>query len=101
MSDKIEPALTPEEWRLARLWHAGKMPGGKVRGMVVLDLPETHRHGAAALALYGQPFGFTREDIGELDDVVEIAENEGFSCDAVRRIRDRIEALLPPQDAEP
>ena len=91
--EKITPALTPEEWRLARLWHAGKMPGGKVRGMVVLDLPETHRHGAAAVALYGQPFGFTREDVEALRGLAADLHpyNEPFYS-----LADRIEALLPP-----
>ena len=60
------------------------------------------RHAIAATALHGQPFGFTREDVALLRehftwdvtcDVSEGAARSGTS------LADRIEALLPPEDA--
>jgi len=95
-----EPALTPSEWRLLRLWNAGKMPGGRVRGMVVLGLPESHKHGAAACALYGQPFGFTHEDIEILrtmSTTADASDYAGWLAEPLTSIADRLEALLPPK----
>lgn len=97
MADETtQPALTAEEWRLLKLWTAGKMPGGKVRGMVVLDLPDSHRHGAAACALYGEPYGFTQEDVEALRDAFFVLTEHGGDSGSIGHIADRIAALLPP-----
>lgn len=101
---RIAPALTPEEWRLVKLWNAGKMPGGKVRGMVVLDLPDEHRHGAAACALHDQPFGFTWEDVDDLNELLaaydwdSIHGEEQERQDRIPRLIAKIAALLPPRE---
>jgi hypothetical protein len=109
-SREIQPALTPDEWRVLTLRNAGKPVGGKVRGQVVRDLPPDHQHGAAACALYGQPFGFTQEDVQALETAVFAIERAGsqFDCsaadcditmaerDAAARVVAKIRALLPP-----
>jgi len=103
----MKPALTPEEWRLTLLWAKGKLPGGKVRGMCVLDLPPEHQHGAAALALHAQPFGFSRLDVATLLNALSCLRGAlcGFPEDepaerdriALISLAARIEALLPPE----
>jgi len=94
----MKPALTPEEWRLTLLWAKGKLPGGKVRGMCVLDLPPEHQHGAAALALHGQPFGFAQMDVSGLREVAKFLRLAGHLGTAmVEDLAARIEALLPPE----
>ena len=112
MSDRIEPALTPEEWRTAKLWLAGKMIGGKVRGSVVLDLPDKHTPAALALANAAlpdtDPRKITREWVADIreraDDLAgEIAEWVGDSprteaqIARLRRIADALESYLPPE----
>ncbi len=97
-----QPALTPEEWRKLQLWNAGKLPGGRVRGMVVLDLPDDHRPGAAACALFGQPWGFTQADVAKLIEYAEWLQGhaEGTADERdgkhFRSLASRIASLLPP-----
>src|SRR3954469_4755503 len=59
MTPEIKPALTREEWE-SNKWSA----------VVRLNQTEVYgdrlRHAVAALALQGQPFGFTREDVNAL-----------------------------------
>ncbi len=57
----------------------------------------------AAMALHGQPFGFTNQDVRELrgrGDEADIGmmpgEKPGWG--ALHSIADRIEALLPPEE---
>ena len=72
------------------------MPGGHVRGMVVLNLPETHVHGAAASALFGEPFGFTQEDV----ELVRRLTSDALDTPGTRRAASlvaRLQALLPPE----
>lgn len=87
--NKIKPALTPEGWAYAIA--AGEH--GRGYDVVFEDLEPFLCHYIAALALNGQPFGFTWEDIEQLrhggcdwDDQVHLSD-----------IADRIEALLPPR----
>lgn len=87
-------ALTEREWHLVKLWAANKMPGGRVRGMVVLDLPDDHRRGAAAVALYNEPYGFTHADVRGLRMLA--AAHIGIFEGSLNKLADRIEALLPP-----
>lgn len=114
MSDKgngpgpIKPALTAEEWasrvrfgtddailpmKRARLaeysnedgnWNGLTLKGEA--GIVCVNPPDMHA--IAALALYGQPFGFTRKDVKAL---------RHLGWPAYEGIADRIEALLPPE----
>ena len=117
----ITPALTPEEWgalpepMLDDLWvfadanggiYGGRaaITGDDVPGNIRLDSPESPRpHAIAALALHGQPFGFTRADLRLLEeaetklaggvapeDYIPFAERVGM-------LRERIAALLPPE----
>lgn len=95
-----QPALTESEWRTLKLWSVGKMIGGKVRGMVVLDLPDAYKHGAAACALYGEPFGFTQADVDLLQTLMRMAAFQFRDTTAVQLsdLSLRIAALLPPAD---
>jgi hypothetical protein len=56
---------------------------------------ETPRHGIAAFALWGQPFGFTREDVAELRMLA--TRNYEIDPEALRSLAERISALLPPE----
>lgn len=78
MADDIQPALTPEEWATAR----GEQDWQREMGVDppmhdaiasaaaalcnIPVAPKRRRHALAALALDGQPFGFTREDLAVL-----------------------------------
>lgn len=98
MSEPIKSALTAEEWEQRETAYAALDAGG---ALIIgsSDKPEIipldeDRHGIAALALYGQQFGFTREDVEflreccyELTDEIEKANS----------LADRIESLLPPE----
>lgn len=117
--DPIQPALTPEEWanllpettqRLA--WaNAGhnfrtadflgtpdpfSFRSGHGEYSDSLSVKPERRHTLAALALYGQPFGFTREDVEMLRSAAEIPGR-----DDLHDLAARIEALLPPEGRSP
>ena len=81
MSEKIEPALTPEEWAEFR---AGK-------------LLTTRPHATAALCLHGKPFGFTREMLDALRDAVESSESPDDYPLAMKAM-ELIASLLPPRE---
>lgn len=106
MNEKIEPALSPEQWQ-------ERLPNLAAYTDFVPDCQEcaigqgVGLHGAAAQCLYGQPFGFTREDVTHL---AERLRHSGHNCgdgscftdddDArLSGIIDRIEALLPPGES--
>jgi hypothetical protein len=91
-AETIHRALTSEEWAEV-LRNRGQFVGGQDS-----TLPRI-----AALALYGQPFGFTHEDVTLLRG---IARNHGLGFtvgdgpqppERVRALADRIAALLPPE----
>ena len=103
----INPALTPDEWadKIARGWG--------YRGIVEM-VEAGEFHAAVALMCHGQPFGFTREMIRALADLLDLAEDAGAyirdpshpDSDAPRMALARqavanLEALLPPDDADP
>lgn len=108
-SEEIKPALSKDEFDEYDGWdfsywikdHDGETEE-EVRKM---------RHGLAALALYGQPFGFTWEDVRQLRDVAETIagewglggrwEDQGDDADIFaewKSLIDRIAALLPPKE---
>lgn len=95
MTEPIKPALTPEEWNtkellIAELHEDGVLLVGDYGAPRSVDGQE--RHALAALALYGQPFGFTRDDIALLR-----AYAHGGSDMRFQDLADRVEALLPPE----
>lgn len=120
MSEEIKPALTPEEWAGEQpamnrddvlIYHDPPPRGGGCIGITdrdpddpssVVILPE-HRHALAALALHGQPFGFTWEDVDLLREEARseyaIPDGMGFTGQELLDLADRIAALLPPRDA--
>jgi hypothetical protein len=84
---EIKPALTGEEWE-------------SVKSDIV---PETALggHALAAMALHGQPFGFTHDDVLTLRLAADTHDNDldwKERCFKLRDTADRIEALLPPED---
>ena len=123
---EIRPALTAEEWKFPRVieyqrdWEIqmgldqGDWPvpyresgyavwiSAEPRGSTAHAAHniQERRHALAALALHGQPFGFTRDD-------VEHVRLVAGQCDALRLgpshasvlrdLADRIAALLPPE----
>ena len=104
----IRPALTAEEWDSGSVKIGVCDEVGAVQQWLRIELsdcgesqpmPSTfegrERHAIAALALYQQPFGFTREDVVALRDITSPA---GWRADYdYSALADRIEALLPPE----
>ena len=97
----IEPALTPEEWQEEL---ASPTLGQRIEsaaGGASLDgFAGPLRHALAALALQGQPYGFTREDADGLRALAEsLLRNLGDKVPVapLLSLADRIEALLPPR----
>lgn len=98
----MKPALTPEEWE--RQGCDGLFTDGE--GSVYCgyhdDVP-IDRHGAAALCLHDQPFGFTHE---MLDAILKLVKDGYAGVDHERTwphvalalgAAARIEALMPPE----
>lgn len=108
MPDEIRRALTAAEWiqygdNLAVMadWAADKRPFGPDRRSTM----EEKRHAVAAIALHGQPFGFTHDEEALLEEQAKFYEHRGFAGDAqvtarIRRLLEKISALLPPREAE-
>lgn len=125
MSEPIKPALTPEEWpSLAKKFYRREVdcrsitiarpdwgvfmlqerpkplgePGYDYYRIAAVSPEECHA--LAALALYGQPFGFTREDVVLVRVVAEEWSGDmsisGYTA-RLNSIAKRIEALLPPE----
>lgn len=73
------------------------IPSGKL-SVVIHAIGREQCHALAALALYGQPWGFTHEMVDELKELAEFWS--GFMrsepSDAYQAI-ERIKALLPPR----
>lgn len=99
---KIEPALDAEEWSQV-LANEDFEDDGDRQNRIDMELTvhaDFHRHhAAAALALYGQPFGFTREDVKMLRGIAFFLADHHYRPGgaAAANIADRIEALLPPE----
>ncbi len=88
---EIKPAMTAEQWENSPSPGLGALPDEKDE---YYDFP----HAVAAQALYGQSFGFTREDVEEMETAINGISLDGMDADPLRSIRDRILALLPPED---
>jgi len=110
----IRPALTVDEWEQrarfnadgdARFVLVGRGFDGYAGHAHLRDADEVpiayegDFHALAALALYGQPFGFTEGDVNLLRLAAQM-EEECFGDERGARhftsIADRIAALLPP-----
>ena len=94
---EVKPALMAEEWDMIQQMDVvicARLP----RRDLLIDLPEepAARHATAAVALHGQPFGFTWEDVDGLRMVAQ--SHEAFGS-AIEDVADRIAALLPPREA--
>jgi len=118
MTEPIQPALTPEEWKerevesqygnartsfyvdhKGRIFASDESPGGEDR-IIVLNGPDDRiRHAIAALCLYGQPYGFTHEHLALLRYLneghdLEPDEESGFIDRALTRKQADCLALL-------
>ena len=103
----------PDGSKAERGWTVMRGAGQVFVGVAEKDAPcmvglgPTVNHAMAALCLHGQPFGFTRADLAVLQLGATILEHEwGDKLDGgvtnptkIRELADRIEALLPPEDA--
>lgn len=110
MSDEIAPALSAAEWAgvLAR-----RAQLDEIREQL-LDTPWSS-HAVAALLLYGEPFGFTRQDVEDEAQVAEYCKamatqlESGGQKETAATFRElgerhairanKIAALLPPPTA--
>ena len=112
MNPPITPALTPEEWESKELaWPTVALSTTGDKGELsvwdgeldddshFVKVKDSDRHSLAALALHGQPFGFTHEDVALLREEAE-GEWNGAHMEQGRKLlvlAARIEALLPPE----
>ena len=123
MSDTTEPALTPEEWAhpergvdigIGLVWaHLSADPKDETGDAEALDdkgpwlvidasnicghrFTVCPRISLAALALHGQPFGFTRADVAAIRRAIGYDPTTGDLSLALESLADRVEALLPP-----
>lgn len=102
---EIKPALTPEQWASATKY---ALVGRAADHVLAESGPHSwlEPHEVAALALHGQPFGFTWEDVDALElvyrRVLRVPEPLGEDgAAAVERLHShvaRLASLLPPRD---
>lgn len=91
---EIKPALTVEDW-------AEAMASGYRRPADAVDYEAAlYPHRSAALLLYGEPFGFTWEDVVLVRELATIdADSVAYhEWKRIRDLADRIAALLPPRE---
>ena len=103
MSDEIRPALTPEEW--GHIQHGypwndgdGRTPAERAAQFAIDWAQEGKLDKAAAAALHGQPFGFTREDVEFLREVVFWESEDPADEQMASSLAIRIAALLPREE---
>lgn len=123
----MKPALDENAWQMRAYHPLGLHLGIRVvsegvEGIAIQNKPHDaryffygeNRHALAALALHGQPFGFTREDVKMLRIAADAYEEDSFYFRELieddeelpdedpwparyRAFADRIESLLPPE----
>lgn len=106
----IPPALSAEEWGEVQSWGDSDRRRLLADACYAADLADIGRpkpsHALAALCLYGQPFGFTAEDVAVLKqlsaDKAATFRKIGLEwclreSDALASLASRIAALLPPE----
>jgi hypothetical protein len=114
------PALTPEEWARARQDDLPQFEGGgrvstaietaHLYSVRAWDLTPGDCHALAALALHGQPFGFTREEVAAIMTCVDVtreacvdaptdaqSEREAAAWQLAWSAAAKLAALLPPE----
>lgn len=110
MSDEVKPALTAEEWVGHPRYNGTEyhitgvtveLLDGNSRLAVNGDeysWENQSRHALAALALHGQPFGFSREDVRNLGLLADdLRDFDRYAYDHLKSLIARIRALLPPE----
>jgi hypothetical protein len=91
----IPPALTAEEWRRVAE-HPQEYVSAEAQEAAV---GVGSFHAVAAMALYGQPFGFDFTDRDRLREIADEIDRRGLPdawSDRLRDVAARIAALLPP-----
>ncbi len=108
----MRPALSPEEWAAGEKvdrfdrWDERFVSGDDNAVTACDEVNCVHirtpklRHALAALALHGQPFGFTHADVEALDSAAGMIawewDDEHPTALALRDLATRLAALLPP-----
>lgn len=132
MTDPLSPALTKEAWSALRARLVVEWPHGYTlyvddtwdvvagnSGVALPGIRDGYRHALAALCLYGQPFGFTQEDVemlrakaseerqiaawcpdGYSKGIVDLVGDQSHRSNAaaLEALADRIQSLLPPPE---
>ena len=103
-TEQVRPALTPRQWedpgRLYPLSAYVALDGNLYLYDSEDEQRPEERHTLAAIALYGQPFGFSHEDAESLREAASFLRRVGNSvgwANKLDSIADRIQALLPPE----
>lgn len=102
MSETVKPALTVEEWENRAAYREGSEISVFDNGQMLIDNGENvgggreFCHAIAALALYGQPFGFTRADVELLRRFAGRFWAFGGQAE-LENLTERIDALLPQE----
>lgn len=99
---KIKPALAPQEWAKelavpASATGRGLQMADDGKTVVVEPARWERAHAVAALCLYGQPFGFTHDDVRLLRNAAAEWAMVSPPAIAALNLADRIAALLPPE----
>jgi hypothetical protein len=107
VSEEIRAALTEQEWanKSHEIWANPPIVASAEDGALVFDMGDSmlcvrdeHRQQVAALALYGQPYGFTWEMADALAYAYSfIGSDMPTTRAAAAKAIDRIAALLPPR----
>lgn len=102
MSDPVRPALSAEGWRMfgGDAIESAENFIHQTHGDETQEEVAEHMHAVAALALYGQPFGFTHEDVRRLHQLgSDLARTQHAYADGefYLDLAARISALLPPE----
>lgn len=94
-TEQIKPALSATEWAS---WRRGVMNSDLLEFSAEdIGGNEYRRHAVAALALYGQSYGFTQDDVQLLRGIAAGHELIMGRWPRAADLADRIQALLPPE----
>jgi hypothetical protein len=90
----VSPALSEAEWSIVQQFTTFPIRGIGPMAICHIDDP----HAVAAIALHGQPFGFTSQHVAFLRWLADSVLRTDETRHACRVLADRIQALLPPRD---